>query len=298
MIFTIAIPTYNNVSTIKKSIESCLHQDFTKDYELLVVDNASTDGTDKVLDEFEDKIIRVRNSDTVSLFENHNVCLENAKGDYIVFCHSDDELLTDALTKYYNILEQRGFPKKYILWGRSLYRDFYINWSNGGFQLNQIASGNSAISVFHIGGITPSGTCYSKKSFLKFGGFLEMKDKLTPSDQTTMWGLCLNGFEFEMVDRIFFRREFSSTAFSLNEKLYFNSYLGAIEILTDKIDEQNLKRIISSLLSFKKNINPTLIRALTYLRLVSKNQVRLLSLKYFLKNPKAFMKTEYLKIFF
>jgi glycosyltransferase involved in cell wall biosynthesis len=298
MRFTIAIPTYNNFKTIKKSIDSCLNQDYTEPFEVLVVNNASTDDTDKLLDSFGDKITRFSNDTTVSLFENHNVCIRQAKGDYVVFCHSDDQLLPDALSKYHLILEKRGFPNKYVLWGRSMFRDFYHNWNNGGFQLNQIASGYSAISVFHIGGITPSGTCYSKESFLDFGGFFEMKDKVTPSDQTTMWALCLNAFEFEMADRVFFIRELASTAHSLNNKLYLDSYQGALDVLITKLDERDLKVIISNLLSFKNNFNPILINALIQKKITTKNQVRRLILKYLLKNPSFFVRVQYLKLLF
>ena len=74
----------------------------------------------------------------------------------------------------------------------------------------------NSLDIFFRGGLTPSGTCYSRKSLLEFGGFLNVNHKLAPSDLVTMWKLAVNYFEFEMVDRVFFNREFASTASGSN----------------------------------------------------------------------------------
>ena len=78
MSFDISIIIINYKSW--KHLEICLDSinkidstDFS--FEVLVVDNASTDDTDKILDGFGAKITRLRNDTTVSLFENHNVCI-------------------------------------------------------------------------------------------------------------------------------------------------------------------------------------------------------------------------------
>lgn len=298
MIFTIAIPTYNNEKTIEKTILSCLNQDFKDEFEVLVVNNHCTDGTSKILEKFKNKISIVENDYTVSLFENHNVCFRNAKGDYVIFCHSDDTLLPDALIKYNSILKKRNYPKKYVMWGRSMFRDFGHNWSNGGFQLNEIAAGIKAFGVFHIGGLTPSGTCYSRESFINCGGFLEMKDRLTPSDLTTMWILCLHSFEFEMVDRIFFTREFASTAKLLNQNAYDDAMKGAFDVLINTIGEKEKKTIISNLLMFNNFISPIVVKTIIEKSLESRKQTKKILLKYLLKNPSYFFKRQYLKLLF
>lgn len=216
MKFTIAIPTYNNSTTIREVVESAINQCFDQVFEVLVVDNCSSDNTQEILDNYNDSIIQIRNNKTVSMYENHNICLEKAKGDYVIFCHSDDILLPDALTKYFNVLEKRNFPARYVLWGRSMFRDFFYNWKNAGFRLNQISSGMNSVEVFLTGGVTPSGTCYARKSFLSSGGFVNTNHYLAPSDWVTMWKLSINYFEFEMSDRIFFKREDASTASNEN----------------------------------------------------------------------------------
>lgn len=298
MKFTIAIPTYNNQATIQEAINSAVNQDYKGEYEILVVDNFSTDNTASILDDYKSVITRVKNSKTVTLFENHNVCLENARGEYIIFCHSDDELLPDALTKYFNILEFRNFPTKYVLWGRSMFRDFFNSWENGGFSLNQIASGIESIEAFKGGGLTPSGTCYSRKTFLEAGGFLTVKHRMAPSDLISMWNLSLNFFEFEMVDRIFFKREFASTAIFTDSKKEYDSILDAIMSFKEEISKDKVQVVIDKLVDFKNNFNATLIQVLIDENLVTKNNVRRKILKLIIKNPLTLYKKQYLKLLF
>ncbi len=85
---SIIIPTYNRAWIVKESILSVLAQTF-QDYELIVVDDGSTDHTQAILDEFQDRIevIHQKNSG-VSAARNHGVAA--SKGRLIAFLDSDD----------------------------------------------------------------------------------------------------------------------------------------------------------------------------------------------------------------
>jgi glycosyltransferase involved in cell wall biosynthesis len=296
MKLTIAIPTYNNQNTIAKAIDSAISQNFKKEYEILVVNNCSTDNTANILESYLPKIRIIKNHKTVSLFENHNICLENALGDYIVFCHSDDELLPDALTKYYGALKNRNFPLKYVVWGRSMFRDFYISWKNGGLSLNQISSGIEAIETFKIGGITPSGTCYSRKSFLEAGGFIKVNHRMAPSDLITMWNLIFYSFEFEMVDRIFFKREYASTANFTGSKSEYDSVLDAIQCFKSYVSEASFQLVVDKMFILNRLTSLTILKILVDEKIFSKNQLRLKVIKFFIKNPFSIFQLEYLKL--
>lgn len=244
MKYTIAVPTYNNCSTIEKTLVSCLKQDYQGEYEVLVVDNACTDGTVKILESFGDKIRCIRNNHTVSLYENHNICLNNANGEYIIFCHSDDVLVSDALNKLNIILVNRNFPNKYVIWGRSKFRDYYIHLQRYNFPLDTKLSGNNSIKSFLHGGLTPSGTCYSIETFKEIGGFLDSDHKRAPTDLTVMWKLALNGFEFEMSSQMFFLRKYASTATNLTLKKRINSELHAIKTFLEIISKKEKKMFV------------------------------------------------------
>jgi len=214
VLLTIAIPTYNNKGTILKAIDSCLNQKTDLNYEILIANNASTDGTGEIVNNLKDVKIRVvNNGKLVHSFENHNVCLKNSRGKYVLFCHSDDVLEDHAVEIIAQKLRQRNFPKKYVLWGNSMFRDFSRAVLEAGFNLNEIIVGEYSPLLFLVGGgLTPSGTCYSRESFLELGGFLKVKYEIGPSDMTTMIYLALNGFRFEMMSEMLFIRKFASTS--------------------------------------------------------------------------------------
>ena len=86
MLFSILIPTYNNEKTIAKTIESALHQDYNGDFEVVVVNNASTDSTLSIIQSYNDSRIKLfTNETTVHMYENHNICIRKAQGDYVIF---------------------------------------------------------------------------------------------------------------------------------------------------------------------------------------------------------------------
>lgn len=64
--FTIAIPVYNGIKSIAKAVASGINQDYDFEFEVLVVDNNSNDGTAEILNSYSDKIEIVKNIKTVS----------------------------------------------------------------------------------------------------------------------------------------------------------------------------------------------------------------------------------------
>jgi len=211
-LITIAIPVYNNEKTIRKTIDSCLDQQTKTAYEILVVDDASDDSIPEILASYTDEKIRVKTlTERVPLIANHNVCLDNAMGDYVIFCHADDTLEPHAIETLSNKLKERNYPKKYLLWGHSMFRDYGVQLSLAGFRTNELIVGEYAALIPMHGGLTPSGSCYSRESFLALGGFMHVDIMLAPSDITTMLHLALGGFHFEMMEEMIFIRKDAST---------------------------------------------------------------------------------------
>lgn len=246
MLFTIAIPTLNNRNTISRAIQSALNQTYKGDYEVLVVNNASTDGTLEEILLFQDKRIRVvTNPQTVDMYSNHNVCLKEAKGDYVLFCHSDDILTQDALSLIEKRIEERQFPSKYILWGHSMFRDFKIALDRGQQKINTMFSGELSINSFIWGGLTPSGTCYSRKSLLKIGGFPSIESKVPMSDWAILIKAAYNYFEFEMIDRLLFIREKASTANDLNVLVWQENAIASLDSLEKILSKEQFNSFLA-----------------------------------------------------
>lgn len=99
---TVFMAAYNAAQYISESIQSILSQSF-KDFELLIVNDGSTDHTIEVIREFPDPRIRlIHNSINRGLVYTRNVALKEAKGEYIAVLDSDDIAMPERLENQYN----------------------------------------------------------------------------------------------------------------------------------------------------------------------------------------------------
>jgi glycosyltransferase involved in cell wall biosynthesis len=105
---SILLPVYNSQHFVKKAIDSLLKQTFT-DFELLAINDGSTDGSEKVIQSFKDnRIIYLKNKTSKGLIFTLNKGVKFANGKYIARMDGDDISLPDRLQKQVNWLER--FP--------------------------------------------------------------------------------------------------------------------------------------------------------------------------------------------
>lgn len=281
--FSIAIPVYNGVKNIAEAVESGIKQDYNSGFEVLVVDNNSNDGTAEILNKYSDKIEIVKNIKTVSMYENHNICLKKAKGDYVLFCHSDDRLQKNALSILRKEISVYDFPDKFVIWGRSMFRDYGENYQRAGGEINKVLAGMNSVKAFLYGGLTPSGTCYSRESFLALGGFLNCNHRLSRADWTTMMMLALEGFEFKMIDRLYFQRTFASTLVTGTAQSDIRaSLVDAISELQKKLPKK-----IDRLIDISENLNlpPLNFYYGCVQNGISRERIRKILIKKLIKHP-------------
>jgi len=88
--------TYNRAKLLPRAINSVLNQTFS-DFELIVVNNASTDNTEEVIKNFNDKRIVYKKNKENKPLGGKNMGLDAARGKYVIFLDDDDEFLPDAL---------------------------------------------------------------------------------------------------------------------------------------------------------------------------------------------------------
>jgi glycosyltransferase involved in cell wall biosynthesis len=95
---SIIVPVYNTMSYLETCIDSILTQSFT-DFELLLVDDGSTDGSGIICDVYanKDNRISVYHKDNGGVSSARNLGLDNAGGEWIYFVDSDDELFPGGL---------------------------------------------------------------------------------------------------------------------------------------------------------------------------------------------------------
>ncbi|HKK53946.1 MAG TPA: glycosyltransferase family A protein [Patescibacteria group bacterium] len=98
---SVIIPTYNRANFLPRAIKSVLNQTF-KDFELIIVDDGSTDNTKEVINNYlknDDRIKYIYQQNSGGPPKPKNTGIKIAKGEYIAFLDSDDEWFKDKLKK-------------------------------------------------------------------------------------------------------------------------------------------------------------------------------------------------------
>ena len=107
---SVIVPVYNVERYLKRCVNSIINQTF-KDFELLLVDDGSTDLSGKICDKLKqsDNRIKIFHKKNGGLSDARNYGLQFAKGKYITFIDSDDFVSTDYIEILYNsILDNNG----------------------------------------------------------------------------------------------------------------------------------------------------------------------------------------------
>lgn len=95
---SIIVPVYNTEQYLARCVESILSQSFA-DYELLLIDDGSTDGSGAICDEYaeKDKRVRVFHKENGGVSSARNLGLDNVRGEWVYFVDSDDEVLSGGI---------------------------------------------------------------------------------------------------------------------------------------------------------------------------------------------------------
>ena len=105
---SIIIPTYNHANFLKKSLKSVLNQKY-HNWEIIVIDNESTDDTDEVVISLNDnriKLLKINNNGIIA--KSRNLGIKEAKGNWIAFLDSDDLWYPTRLSSVIKILESEN----------------------------------------------------------------------------------------------------------------------------------------------------------------------------------------------
>lgn len=98
MNISIIIPTYQCEKFIARAVRSALNQNYPKDlYEVIVVDDGSTDNTSIILEAFESDIRVIKHDSNMGLSAARNSGLKKARGRYVVNLDADDYIHKDLL---------------------------------------------------------------------------------------------------------------------------------------------------------------------------------------------------------
>ena len=106
---SICIPTYNNARFLRECLDSIVNQTY-QNKEIIIVDNASTDETKKIVKEYVEKykVKYYRNKKNIGGEANFTRCIELAKGEFIAIYHSDDIYLPNMVEKQVQVFQDNS----------------------------------------------------------------------------------------------------------------------------------------------------------------------------------------------
>ena len=110
---SVVIPLYNKEPIIKKTLNSVLSQDYS-DFEVVVVDDGSTDNSVALVESIGDPRIRLIKQENGGPSKARNTGVKNAKGNWILFIDADDEMLPETLNYFSSLISKVADAKIFL----------------------------------------------------------------------------------------------------------------------------------------------------------------------------------------
>lgn len=146
---SIIVPAYNAEKTIEQCVDSVLRQNIQYDYELLVINDGSTDSTKEILDKNKDSHLIVINEENRGFSGARNRGIDECKGKYIMFLDSDDYLVGNCIERmmdkivgenadivqagYFSFVEEDGNKQEVLFKNTIIENDISAIVSNPGY---------------------------------------------------------------------------------------------------------------------------------------------------------------------
>lgn len=190
MLISVIIPIYNCINTLRDTVTSIIKSGMTS-YEIILVDDGSTDGSSRVCDKLEQhyseiKCVHQKNLG-VSAARNHGLSI--SKGKYILFVDADDTVVEDSMEKLILILQTNkpdmlifGFSFDYYHHGK-LYRRDDMTYKHSGI-ITESRIGDYFVELFEYNALSPVWNKFIKRKTIEESGILfnthmvEMEDFL------------------------------------------------------------------------------------------------------------------------
>lgn len=171
---TVVIPLYNKETSVSAAVESVLNQSF-QDFEIVVVDDGSTDSGAYVVKSMTDSRIRLIHQPNGGVSKARNTGIREARGRYIAFLDADDEWDKDYLSKIWELIEKYPECK-----ARATNYKLELSGQLQDTVLRKIPFEGDGVlyNYFEIGAcshppVWTSCTCIDKDILLSIGGFPE-----------------------------------------------------------------------------------------------------------------------------
>ena len=163
---SVIIPTYNREKLISRSIQSILNQTY-KNFEIIVIDDGSTDNTSIVINNIKDERIKyIKLESNKGASYARNVGIERATGDYITFQDSDDIYHYDKIEKQINNIIKNKSDFDFCKINVILENKQIVIFPNS-YQEKEILKGNTYNELLKNGNFISTQSIFVKNSFIK-----------------------------------------------------------------------------------------------------------------------------------
>ncbi|MEP9411068.1 MAG: glycosyltransferase [Candidatus Brocadia sp.] len=178
---SVILPTYNCAHFLQDSLGSVLSQTYDF-YEIIVVDDGSTDNTKAVLNPFMQKIKYIHLEQNRGLPTARNIGIQSAQGTYIAFLDADDLWLPEKLQTDVNCFDQH--PEVSMVYSRHINID-EKGFALGGDRKKRLPSGNIFIRLFSEQNFVISSSVVVRKDVFETVGLFD--EKLINCQDWDMW---------------------------------------------------------------------------------------------------------------
>jgi len=198
---SVIIPTYNRADLLPRAINSVLNQIF-QNFELIIVDDGSTDNTRQVVEEFQKKDKRIKyiwQENSGAPAKPRNTGIKNSQGEYIAFLDHDDEWLPQKLEKQLEIFEKNHQNNLgFVGCNNFIIKEDKIQEYKTPKYKNILPEILEKCFIRSCSGVI------IKKSVLNKVGFFD--ENLKTGDDWDMWiRTIINGYSFDFVDKPLFK---------------------------------------------------------------------------------------------
>jgi len=207
---SIVIPTHNRCHFLKQTLESAFGQT-AKNYEVVVVDDGSTDGTRELLHGLSNDRLRCRFKSQTGAPDTRNCGIEAATGQYILWLDDDDVLAVDAVAKHSEIIQQH--PEVDVVYGVLQYFEDESGKNLGLFDPKDFSlNSDILLSSLVAGNCIPNpGTMVRRSCYKKVGPYDTL---FTRAHDYELWSRAAGHFKFKKNHTIICRYRIHNTNLS------------------------------------------------------------------------------------
>lgn len=216
---SVVMPVYNAERYLREAIESILNQTF-KDFEFIIVDDNSTDGSSRIIQGYarkDKRIIALKNEKNLGIAGNRNKGISLVRGKYVVWQDVDDISMVYPIEHQYKFMEEN--PEVGIVGG---YLQFFNE--NGDLSIRKYAPDDEMLrrNIFKYSPVAQPGAMIRRKCFDEFGGY---NLKYPPAEDLDMSFRIGSKYKFANLQEIVikYRKNINSATFTKLRTIELNT---------------------------------------------------------------------------